>query len=51
MSDGKCRQEECPAWTGDGRVCACVLVGLEPGDLKHDDLDLGIVHDKTLDWG
>lgn len=49
MGDGKCRQELCSAWTGDGRVCACVLVGLEPGELDETVLDLGIVHDRSLD--
>ncbi len=27
-----CDQELCPNWTGDGRVCGCALLGLEPGD-------------------
>jgi hypothetical protein len=26
----RCAQEMCPNWTGDGRVCACVMLGLEP---------------------
>lgn len=27
-----CDQELCPNWTGNGRVCGCALLGLEPGD-------------------
>ena len=25
-----CAQEMCPHWTGDGRVCVCVLLDIEP---------------------
>lgn len=27
-----CDQELCPNWGGDGRVCPCVQLGLEPGE-------------------
>lgn len=30
MSD--CYQELCPNWSGDGRVCPCVAMGIEPED-------------------
>lgn len=27
-----CDEELCPNWGGDGRVCNCVLLDLEPGE-------------------
>jgi hypothetical protein len=28
----RCDQELCPNWGGDGRVCECVQLDLEPGE-------------------
>ncbi|MEV6413866.1 hypothetical protein [Kribbella sp. NPDC051718] len=39
----RCRQEECPNWSGDGRVCPCALFDLDtdaPHPLDDDDLEL-----------
>lgn len=33
MASSTCQQELCPNWTGDGRACACALLGLDPAAL------------------
>ncbi len=30
MADRRCEQELCPNWTGDGQVCVCALLDIEP---------------------
>lgn len=34
MPPDRCKQELCPNWTGDGRVCMCALLDIEPPELE-----------------
>lgn len=33
----ECLQEACPFWAGDGRVCICVLMDLDPPEAPPED--------------
>lgn len=43
----RCKQELCPNWSGDGRVCPCALFDLDPDDGGTGSTERG----RTATWG